>query len=218
MVSDRRSLLLIGGGGHCRSVLDSVLSMGHYERIGIVDRDISAAVAGTPVVGTDEDLPDLRKNGWDAAFVSVGSVGSPVLRQKLFDLIRDAGYEIPGIIDPSAVVARDVIFGAGVFVGKNAVINAGCRIGDGAIINTGAIIEHECRIGSFAHISPGAVLCGQVQVGDRSHVGAASVVRQMIRVGEDVMVGMGSGVTQEIPDRTEAYGNPCRVVGAWACM
>ena len=214
----QRSVLLVGGGGHCASVLDSVLALGEYERIGIIDKDVTVSMEGIPVVGKDEDLPGLRQAGWNEAFVCVGSVGSPVLRQKLFGLIRDAGYQIPDIIDPTAVIAGNVIFGAGVFVGKKAVINAGCRIGDGAIINTGAIIEHECRIGSFAHVSPGAVLCGQVQVGDRSHVGAASAVRQTIRIGEDVMVGMGSVVTQEIPDRTEAYGNPCRVVGAWACM
>lgn len=205
-------LLLIGGGGHCRSILDCVLSRGLYEKVGIVDFDQAASALGIPVVGTDDDLPHLLNDGWTNAFISVGSVGSTGLRRKLYKMVKQIGFTIPGIIDPTAAVSRDVIIDEGVFIGKGAIVNTGSRIGTCAIINTGAIIEHDCKIGAFAHISPRATLCGQVNVGDDTHVGAGSVVRQGIKIGACSLLGVGSVVVKDIPDSVKAYGNPCRVV------
>ena len=37
-MSEANKILLIGAGGHCLSVLDSLLSSYHYKDIGIVDK------------------------------------------------------------------------------------------------------------------------------------------------------------------------------------
>ncbi len=206
-----KKLLLIGGGGHCRSVLDCVLAANEYEEIGIIDREDSSLLR-LPVKGKDEDLPQLFREGWTDAFVSVGSVGNTALRRKLYRMIREIGFTVPVIRDPSAVVARGVKLKEGVFIGKRAVVNTDSRIGCGAIINTGAVIEHECVIGDFTHISPGTVLCGQVSVGPDAHVGAGTVVRQQIRIGEGALIGAGSVVVRDIPNHVKAYVNPCRVI------
>lgn len=205
-------LLMIGGGGHCRSILDCVLRMGTYDDVGIVDFDSSASALGIPVVGTDDDLPDLLRDGWTHAFVSVGSVGSTALRRKLYQMVKDTGFEIPSIVDPSAQIAGGTEIGEGVFIGKLAVVNTGSRIGKCAIINTGAIVEHDCLVGDFSHISPGGVLCGQVTVGSDSHVGAGAVVRQQTVIGSRSIVGAGSVVVKDIPENVTAYGNPCKVI------
>ncbi len=206
-----KKLLLIGGGGHCKSVLDSVLSLHVYDAIGIVDYT-NTPVGGVPIVGQDEDLPNLLKTGWTDAIITVGSIGDTALRRRLYKMASDVGFDIPAIADPSAVIAQNVVLAAGCYVGKGAILNAGSIIGRAAIINTGAVIEHECVLGEFAHISPGAVLCGQVIVGEDSHIGAAAVVRQQIKIGKGVVVGIGSVVVNNIPDHVKAYGNPCRVV------
>lgn len=207
----KRNLLLIGGGGHCRSVLDSVLSLSKYNKIGIVDYD-KTPVADIPVVGQDKDLPKLKANGWTDAFISVGSVGNTALRQRLYKLVTEIGFMLPAIIDPTAVVAKDVSIGKGCYVGKGAIINVGTCIGEVAIINTGAVIEHECKIGAFAHISPGTVLCGQVIVGEQTHIGAGTIIRQQIQIGNNTLIGAGSVVVSDIPKRVIAFGNPCKVV------
>lgn len=206
-----KKLLLIGGGGHCKSVLDSVLALHAYNEIGIVDYT-NVPVNGVPVIGQDGDLPNLHKEGWTDAFITVGSIGDTMLRRRLYKMISDIGFAVPTIADSSAIVAQDVVLASGCYVGKGAILNAGSSIGKAAIINTGAVIEHDCVIGEFAHISPGAVLCGQVFVGDNSHIGAGAIIRQQIKIGEDVLVGIGSVVVNDIPNRVKAYGNPCRVV------
>ena len=209
--SMEKKLLLIGGGGHCHSVLDSVLSIGLFAEIGIIDNTDSSYL-GIPVIGTDDDIPTLIKNGWTDAFISVGSVGDTRIRRRLYEMVKHYGLSVPSVIDPSAAVGNNVVIQEGVFIGKRAVINAGCCIGTCSIINTGAIVEHDCKIGDFSHISPGTTLCGQVKVGHDSHVGAGSVVKQLVEIGDQVFIGAGSTVLKNIPNNVKAYGNPCRVV------
>lgn len=207
----KKKILLIGGGGHCHSVLDSILASEFYDDIGIID-NFDSSVLDIPVVGTDDDVLRLMSEGWTDAFITVGSVGNTKLRRKLFEMVKSFGMNIPTIIDPTAIVARGTELAEGVYVGKRAVINTGSKIGTSAIINTGAIVEHDCFIGNFSHISPGTTVCGQVYIGNDSHVGAGSVVRQQIKIGNSVLIGAGSIVVKDIPDNEKAYGNPCKVV------
>lgn len=206
-----KKLLLIGGGGHCHSVLDAVIDMKVYDEIGIID-SINSSYLGVSVIGNDDDIPALFKDGWTEAFITVGSVGDTKNRRRLFEMVKKLGLSIPTIIDPTAIIGQGVEIGEGVFVGKRVVINAGSTAGACAIINTGAIIEHDCEIGAFSHICPGTVLCGQVKVGEDSHIGAGSVVKQLLEIGNKTLIGAGSVVVKNIPDNSKAYGNPCKVV------
>lgn len=209
-----KGLLLVGGGGHCRSVLDSVLAAAEFSNVAIVDlpENVGRTVFGVPVVGDDDDLPSLFHSGYTNAVVTIGSIGNVERRVALFDRLRDIGFCLPIIIDPSAVVSSHANLEAGVYVGKKAVVNAGASIGKGAIVNTGAVIEHDCDVGSFVHIAPGAVLGGNVRVGENTHVGIGSIVKQGITIGSNCIIGMGSVVIECIEDSVIAYGNPCKVV------
>lgn len=209
-----RKLLLLGGGGHCKSIIDSLSGCNTYAGIGIVEKSgiDHAPILGIPVVGTDEDLEKLKREGYTDAFVSLGSIGNTSNRRKLFGLISSLGFDIPNIIDSSAIVSSNSTLGRGLFIGKHAVVNAGSILGDGVIVNSSATIEHDCTIGSFAHISPGAVLCGNVTIGEDAHIGAGSIIRQQVQIGSRAMIGMGSIVLHNVPENTLAYGSPCQVV------
>ena len=208
-----KKLLLIGAGGHCRSVLDCIISGQEYDEIGIVEREIcGGSVLGIPVIGTDADLPQLFAQGWTQAVITVGSVGDSSIRRKLYSSLKKVGFKFPSVIDPSAMIGRETMIGEGVFIGKRVVVNTGTQLATCAIINTGAILEHDCRIGEFSHIAPGTTLCGEVSVGEDSHIGAGSVVRQQLQIGRNSLIGAGSVVVKNIPDRKIAFGNPCREV------
>lgn len=207
-----KKILLLGGGGHCKSVLDALLTSKLYDEVAIIDRteSIGEKILSVPIIGDDKDLPSLFDNGFKSAFISVGSVGNPDVRVQLTSLIENLGFEIPNIVDPTAVVSRHATLGNGIFIGKNAVVNAGSFIHKGAIINSSSIIEHDCIVEEFSHIAPGAVLCGNVKVGAGAHIGANSVVKQQINIGADSIIGMGSCVLTNINNNAIAYGNPCR--------
>lgn len=209
-----KKILLIGGGGHCSSVLDSILDSNEFTEIGIIDRteNVGKKIFDVTIVGSDADLHNFYQEGFRYAFVTIGSIGDTSLRKKLFNKLEEIGFEIPTIIDKNATVSKYVKIDRGTFVGKNAIINAGSIVGKGAIINTGSIIEHDSEIGEFSHIAPGAVLCGEVRVGKNTHIGAKSVIRQQIKVGSNVMIGIGSSVVKNINNDIVAYGNPCKEV------
>lgn len=206
-----KSILLLGGGGHCKSVLCALLSTAEYDRIGIVETTPGGELLGVPVVGTDDDLPQLAQV-YSAAFITVGSLGDIRRRKRLWSLACKIGFTFPNIIDISATVSPFAALGRGIFVGKRAVVNAGAAIGDCAILNTGCIVEHDDDVGAFSHIAPGAVLGGNVRIEEDTHVGSHGVVLQGVTIGPGCIVGAGSVVTKSLPGYIVAYGNPCKEV------
>ncbi len=210
----RRKLLLLGGGGHCKSVIDSLLTNNEFSEIGIVEKPgyEEDSILRIPVFGVDGDLPKLYDSGFTDAFVTLGSIGDTSVRRKLFSLITSIGFTIPNIIDSSACVSINSRLGTGIFIGKHAVVNACAIIDDGAIINSAAVVEHDCHVGAFAHIAPGAILGGSVAVGTDTHIGTGVMIRQFVNIGKNTMVGMGSVVLHDVPGGVVAYGNPCEVI------
>lgn len=209
-----KKLLLIGGGGHCKSVLDSLLNLRSYTEVSIIDKEdnIGKDILDIPIIGCDDDLSELYQKGFTHAFVTLGSIGNSAIRIKLFDKLESIGFEIPNIIDSTATISKHITLARGIYIGKKAVINVGAVIGKGAIINTACTIEHDCSIGDFSHIAPGSVLCGEVQIGENTHVGAKSVVKQQIKIGANTLIGMGSVVLHDVADNVVAFGHPCKEV------
>ncbi|MCI8931313.1 MAG: acetyltransferase [Lachnospiraceae bacterium] len=210
-----RKLLLVGGGGHCRSVI-SALRAGdmEYEKIGIVDRREKAGqeIGGIAIVGEDDDLEQLYSQGYTDAFITLGSVGNPQKRKQLFRKIKEIGFHVPNIIDRSCVISDDARLGEGIFAGKGSVINSGAIVADGCIINTSATIEHDCEIDAFVHMATGSVLCGEVRIGADTHIGANATVIQGICIGKNVIIGAGSVIIRNVEDGVTIIGNPGRVI------
>ena len=203
-----KKIVLIGGGGHCKSVLDAALRMGQYTEIVITDPifEKGTSISGCAVVGDDSVLPELKNIGFEYAFITVGSIADPKLRITLARKAERLDFKIPVIIDPSANVSASASIGEGTFVGKNAVVNADARIGKHCILNTGCIVEHECSVCDFTHVSVGAILCGNTHVGRESFIGAGATVIQGIRIGSQTIIGSNSTVLSDVEDNMKVYG------------
>lgn len=210
----KKKILLIGGGGHCKSVIEAILLSGEYTEIGIIDSPpkLGSEVMGIKIIGNDSDLPKLINMGFEYAFISLGSIGDPKRRIELFKILVQLSFKIPSIVHPSANISSFCEIEEGVFIGKNVIVNGDTKVLKNSILNSGCIIEHDCQIGSFAHIAPGAVLSGNVKIGNNSHVGAGTVIRQDVSIGDSTVIGIGSVVTKAIGDNCLAYGNPCRTI------
>lgn len=208
--------VVIGGGGHARTVIDGIRSAGLAEPVGILDpqRSTSDAIDGVPVLGGDELLHSLADRGITAFAVGVGGVGDNGPRRAAFLRGVDAGLMPLTVVHASAVVATGVIIGRGSFVAAGAVVNVGVVTGENVILNTGALIDHDCVLGDHVHVSPGATLCGTVRVGTMAHVGANAVVRQQVSVGEGAVVGIGAAVVEDVAEGRTVVGVPAREVRA----
>lgn len=203
-----QKLVLIGGGGHCKSVLDSALAMNQFDEIVITDARLpkESKVMGCRVAGTDEQLQDLIEQGFEYACITVGSIEAAELRKNLADMASDIGFRFPVICDPTACVSPSARIGDGSFIGKNAVLNAEVNVGQHCIINTGAILEHECSAGNYSHISVGAILCGNSHIGIGSFIGAGSTVIQGCSIGNHAIIGANSTVLSNVEDNMKYYG------------
>lgn len=205
-------IILLGGGGHCESVIDTIKESLLFNIVGILDRPekIGDVISGVPVVGVDSDLQNWKENGVKNAFVTIGSIGDTHLRQKLYQNAKDIGFNFPIIIDKTAIVSSRAQIKEGTFIGKGAIINTSVKIGEQAIINSGAIVEHDSTIGNYCHIAPGTTLSGDVTIGNFTHIGTNTTIIQGIEVGEGTMIGAGSVVIRNIGNYKIAYGNPCK--------
>jgi len=206
-------MILIGGGGHCKSIIDSV-DRTEFEIIGVLDKkeNVGKNILDVKVIGDDTLAETLiREEHVTYAFISVGSIGDVSIRKKLYEYIVGLGYHIPNIIDPSAIVSKNVLLGEGTYIGKGAIVNAYSVIGNMCIINTGVVVEHDCNIQDYVHLAPASALCGGVTVGEKTHIGANSVILQNIKIGTQVMIGAGSVVTHDVTDHVTGFGCPFKI-------
>lgn len=202
-----KNLILIGGGGHCKSVIEVAESAG-YTIIGILDRpeEVGKKVLAYEVIGVDDDIPLYVDK---AEFViTIGFIKNPALRIKLYNKILEAGGEFATLIASTAHVSKYAKLGVGTVVMHQAFVNAGAVIGDNAIINTFANIEHDAHIGNQCHISTGAMVNGDCVVGDNCFIGSQSVLANAISICPDVVVGAGSLVRKNIVQAGVYSGNP----------
>ncbi len=207
-------IVLVGGGGHCKSVIDSILRLKRFTGIAITEKEKQSNrnILDVPVVGSDEDLHDIYASGYKYAFITVGGICDLNIRSGIYNMLKEIGFIIPNIIDPSASVSNHIEIEDGVFIGKKAIVNAGSTIKKGVIINTAAVIEHDCTIGEFVNIAPGVIVCGEAHIGEKTFIGASSVLKQHIKIGSYSMIGMGSVVLRDIGNYSLAYGNPCKII------
>ena len=188
-----KEILLIGGGGHCMSVIDVIEQECRFEIVGIVDKPdlLGSNVLGYSVIGNDSDLGRLAKK-YQYAFITAGQIKSPSLRVRLFNLAIKAGFELPNIISPNAYVSKHSSMGNGVVVMHNAIVNASASIGDNCIINSKALIEHDCLISRHCHISTNPTIYGGVTVKSGCFVGSGATTKELITISENSFIKAGS--------------------------
>ena len=213
--SERIPVLGLGAGGHAKVVIEILRLAGDYKLVGLLDPNSNLwgnTVLEVPVLGDDEQLPSLQKQGVRHAFIGVGAVGATKIRQSLYHLASTYGLQLVCAIHPSAVIAPSAVIGQGVTIMPNAVVHTSATLGANVVVNTGAIIEHDCVIGNHVHIASGACLASTVQVGEGAHIGLGAAIRQCQRIGRHAIVGAGAVVVNDVPDNVVVAGVPARIL------
>lgn len=204
----KRSLILIGGGGHCKSVIEVAESAG-YEIKGILDMPDEVGkevLPGHKVIGTDDEIPQYVE---ECDFIiTVGFIKNPALRIKLYNKVKAAGGRLATIIASTAHVSKYAELGEGTVIMHHAFVNAGAKIGDNCIINTFVNIEHDAEVGNQCHISTGTMVNGECKIGESCFIGSQSVCANCIEIASDIIIGAGSVVRKSIRVKGIYAGNP----------
>jgi len=191
-----KEIILIGGGGHCKSVIDVIEQEDKFKIAGIIDNPelLNTEILGYPVIGNDDDLATLAKR-YKYALITVGQIKSSLLRVRLFNLATKAGFTLASIISPNAYVSKYASIGNGVVIMHHAIVNASVSIGDNCIINSKALIEHDCLISKHCHISTNATINGGVTVESGCFVGSSATTKELITISENSFIKAGSLIT-----------------------
>ncbi len=204
---EQKNLILVGGGGHCKSVID-IAESSRWTIIGILDRteNVGKKVLDYTIIGTDEQIPEFIHKAY--FLVTVGQIKNVDLRKKLHEKIIVAKGKLATVVASDTHVSKHATIGEGTVIMHKAVVNAGAKIGMGCIINTFANIEHDTQIGDYCHISTGAMINGDCRIGGETFVGSGTVVANGISIAEHCTIAAGSVVRKNILTDGIYAGNP----------
>ena len=199
---ENKRMLVFGGGGHGRSLIELIRLLKDYEIEGVVDDGFKAGdtVLGLPVLGGKAQLSQLYESGIHLAVNGVGGIGNLNDRLEVFCVLQAAGFFYPTVIHPTAFIEESAFIADGVQVFPFAYIGSQAKVGFGSIINTSAIVSHDCQLGNIVNLSPGATLAGGVVVGDEVLIGMRATVNLGVHIGTGVRIGNGATVKSDVPD------------------
>jgi sugar O-acyltransferase (sialic acid O-acetyltransferase NeuD family) len=210
---NKYSLILIGGGGHCRSCIDVIEQEGKYTIYGILDpkERKETKISGYPVLGADDLLNELIEEGHHF-LITVGQIKSAAIRIGLYKKLTAGGAKLATVISPKAYVSATASVAEGSIVLHSAIINAGSFIGFNTIINSMSLIEHDSQIGNHVHISTGVIINGGCSVGHESFIGSGTIIANNINIGDNIVIGAGSVVIKDVKEPGIYVGNPCKKI------
>ena len=196
-----RRMIVYGGGGHGKSLIESIRATGEHEIVGVLDDGLARGthVLGLPVLGGAEMLSEMLAQGVRLAANAVGGIGDVRSRVIVFRRLVEAGFACPAVVHPTAFVEPSARLSAGVQVMPHAYVGSESDVGFGVIINTAAVVSHDCRLGAYANVSPGALLAGGVTVGEAALVGMGVTVNLGVTIGDAARVGNSAVVKMDVP-------------------
>lgn len=194
----KNKIYIYGASGHGLVVANIAKKIGYSDIILIDDGD--------------NPYPSFNEIKYNNSIDIALGIGDNRTREKLFSKVKEYGFNIVTLIEPTAVITDSVTIGEGTVIMAGVIINPLAKIGKGVILNSSSVIEHENTIEDFVHISPGVALSGNVTIGRATHIGVGTSIIQGISIGENSIVGAGSVVIRDIGSNSIAYGNPCRVI------
>lgn len=186
-------IVLIGGGGHCKSCIDVIEAMGKYSIAGIIDirEKVGQKVLGYGIVGTDDEIADYVRK-YKNVLITLGQIYTSEKRIKLFKIAEEHNACFPVVISPLAYVSKHAKIGKGTIVMHHALINADASIGVNCIINTKSLVEHDAVIGDHCHISTGAIVNGGVNIGNNTFYGSGAVSKEYISIPQNSFIKANS--------------------------
>lgn len=199
---DPGALLIYGGGGHGKSVVELANIMGSFKVIGIIDDGIEPGerVLGYPVLGGEGVLEEMFSRGVVQVSNAVGAIGDIDLRIKIFQKLSRVGFAFPNLVHPSAVVESSATLSSGIQVFPQSYVGTEVEVGMGVIINNGVIISHDCRLADYVGLAPGVILAGGVTVGSGAQIGMGVTVNLNVSIGERALIGNSAVIKGDVPD------------------
>jgi UDP-perosamine 4-acetyltransferase len=205
-------IVVIGGGGHAKVIIDLLQALGSFGIIGVLDFALKKGetLLDLPVLGGDEILDSLLHKGIDSVAIGIGGVRDTVHRKEKYLELKKLGFKVPTLVHPFSHISPHASLADGVQVIAGSVVQPCALIGENTLINTRVVVGHDCKIGKHVHLAPGVVLGGEVTIEDDVFVGSGTKILQGISVCCGVCIGAGTVVVRNITEPGTFAGVPAR--------
>ena len=194
-------LLVVGAGGHGRSLAEAAALSGQLEVVGFLDDSlpVGETVLGVPVLGPVASMVDHRA----AADQAIVAIGNNAVREKLMQQLTAAGFAWSTVVHPRAIVSPSSVMGAGSAVMAGAIVGTEARLGVGAIVNCGAVVDHHATVEDYGHLGVNASMAGGTFLGHGSWMQAGAALGYGVAIPSGVTLAPGEAVDS----KTNKYKN-----------
>lgn len=194
-------LLVVGAGGHGRSVVEAAELSGQFEVVGFLDDALQAnkLVLGVPVLGPVATMSKHQA----VADQAIVAVGNNAVREKLMMQLKVVGFTWATVVHPRATVSPTSVIGAGVAVMAGAIVGTEASLGAGAIVNCGAVVDHHATVEDYGHLGVNASMAGGTLLGRGAWMQAGAALGYGVAVPSGVTLAPGEAVDS----KTNKYKN-----------
>lgn len=196
------NIIIIGGKGGCKMIIEAILSTNKYTIKGIVDNELSIGtkVMDIEIIGNDNHLQEIFDLGYKNIVISFTLLGNLKNRNKRFDFYSHIKFLFPNIIHKKAYLEPSVKMGFGNIFLAGANIGSEVKFGNMNFINTSSTICHECIINNNNHFAPNSTVAGRVSFGDNNLIGMTVTVFHDINIGSNNILNNGYNLNSSIDD------------------
>lgn len=189
-------LLVVGAGGHGRSVAEAAELSGQFEVVGFLDDALPAgkSVLNVAVLGPMVSMGHHRA----AADQTIVAIGNNAVRETLMQQLASAGFVLATVIHPRAIVSSSAVLSEGSAVMAGAIVGTEAHLGMGSIVNCGAVVDHHAIVEDFGHLGVNASMAGGTVLGRGAWMQAGSVLGYGAMVDAWRVLGSGEAVNKSI--------------------
>lgn len=186
------ALVIVGAGGHGRSVFEAAQLAGTHEVVAFLDDQLplGSVVMGVTVWGPTSELPSLASRGVTAVHVAIGNNR---VRERLMAQAEAAGLRCATLVHPRACVSPSALLGEGSAVMALAVVGTEAILGRGVIVNVGAVVDHHAQVADHGHLGANAAMAGGTRLGARGWLQAGASLGYGVNLPDDTVVAPGEG-------------------------
>lgn len=187
--------MIIGAGGHGRSVAEAAMLGNEWKGVVFVDDAFpKQGMSGSwPIISNTHALPSVIAPESNV----IVAIGNQTVRIQLFLQLIALGAKLTTVIHPKAWVSVDATIGDGVAIMAGAIVGTHAKVGRGAIINANATVDHDSVLGEFSHLGVGVQLAGGVVIGERAWLQAGTCAGYRVRVSLDTVVAPGTALVAD---------------------
>jgi sugar O-acyltransferase (sialic acid O-acetyltransferase NeuD family) len=197
--------IIIGAGGHCRSILSILKKL--YPNIKIYIQAFKKE--------KDEKIFNIKLQIFKKKIIKncdyYLGIGDQKDRKKLYNFFSKK-IKLKNLISGSSSIGIDLKIGYGNFIGELCYLGPFSKIGNNNIINTKCSIDHEVKIGNNCNIAPGVNIAGKVTIGNNVVIGIGANIINNIKICDNTIVGASSFVNKSIVKSGVYYGTPAKKI------